>query len=356
MKLVLHIGMHKTGSTSIQKTFDNYARGGIYYLGFFNPNHSALYPTLFMENPEKYGAHKKNNRSMAEVEELKARFSKKIETFIDGLPDDATVVSSAEDLIMLKASELKALKAWAEKRFSQIHVIGYVRPPASLMTSSIQQRIVGGVKSQFSDLYPRYRQKFERFDDVFGRENVELVKFDKASLMHGDVVRDFAARIGADLPPTEVETANESRSLETTAVLYAQRALGRGWMKYPGSPRDNNTLVSRLKSLGGGKIVLDPDVMAEILAEQADDLDWITERLGGDFSDVGKKAPAEGQALIGKADDFLSIAAGKLPEVLDLIKAEAANREVDPQIVANAVDMLLDVIRDKRATQARRRK
>ncbi len=54
MRITLHIGTHKTGTTFLQNNLsmqaDALSRQGVYYLGK-GPNHSWLY-LLFCENPE----------------------------------------------------------------------------------------------------------------------------------------------------------------------------------------------------------------------------------------------------------------------------------------------------------------
>ncbi|MFN7003887.1 MAG: hypothetical protein ACK4NW_10725 [Roseinatronobacter sp.] len=347
MRLVLNIGMHKTGSSAIQQSLHGFERNGVSYFNIGLPNHSAIFATMFMPNPESYGAHRKNTRSLEDVHELRDKFfrrSAKLRRKLDGFH---TVIGSAEDLVLMDVPTLIALRDWAENNFDDIALVGYVRPPLSFMTSSLQQRVAGGVGWSFRKLYPHYRDKFEKFDTIFGRERVTLVKFDRATLHAGDVVLDFARRAGVDLRPEDVISANESRSLETTAALNAQRVLGRGWLNYPGSPRDNNALVTALRALGTGKIVLHPETMAAVVARHKDDLDWMAARLGVDFVDTPSADAAHDPNAIRTEEDFLTIASGQLPQILDLIRAEAGDRQVDPQIVANAVDMLLDLIRTR---------
>lgn len=158
---------------------------------------------------------------------------------------------------------------------------------------------------------------------------------------------DFTYRAGVDFRKDEVISANESRSLETTAALQAQRVPGRGWLNYAGSPRHNNALVIALRTLGTSRIMLHPDTVNDIIAAHKDDLEWITARLGVPFVDAPAPEAATASNVIRTEEDLLAIAAGQLPGILDLIKAEAGTRKVDPRMVAQAVDMLLDLIRGR---------
>jgi hypothetical protein len=348
MKLVLNIGMHKTGTSAIQQSLGRFDRDGVRYLPLGHPNQSAIYATMFMAEPHTYGAHRKNSRSPADVAALRDKFSQGYEEAIAKARADGieVLMSSAEDLVLMSEDTLARLRDWAEARFSDVVLVGYARPPVSFMTSALQQRVAGGVKWTFRNLYPGYRERFESFDRVFGRDRVILKKFHRDRLKNGDVVQDYAAHAGLEISPDEVISDNQSRSLQSTAALQAQRVLGRGWLRYPGAPADNHKLVDRLRGLGTDKIVLHPDVVTRIVGANQDDIDWITDRLGVDFVDAPAPGAENSPGVIAGQEDFLHIAGQQLPGVLDLIKAEVGTREVDPQIVAQAVDLLLDVIRD----------
>ena len=51
-RCILHAGMHKTGSTSIQLTFNELDDDSFYYARILNaPNHSRHIQTAFSDNP-----------------------------------------------------------------------------------------------------------------------------------------------------------------------------------------------------------------------------------------------------------------------------------------------------------------
>ena len=342
MKLIINIGMHKTGSSSIQNSFSKFKTRDACYLPIGNPNHSAAYSTMFSAAPENYLAHRKNKREPEDVFRLREDFFRNIEKFLAGTKSKK-ILSSAEDVTLLSEEELGTMKQWLERNIDDVLIVGYVRPPASFMSSAIQQRIAGGITWKARSLYPNYRSRFEKFDKVFGKENVMLVKFDRQNLRNGDVVLDFAHRAGVEIDPADVQYANESRGLEATSIVAAQRLLGRGFVHYHRSPIHNNRMVTALRSIGNSKIVLHSDMIAPVLQENADDLAWITERLGVDFADATSDAPN----AIRSNDDFLEIASGHLTGVLEKIIELTDGEKTDPQIVARAVDLLLDVIKEK---------
>lgn len=345
MKFILNIGMHKTGTSAIQQSFSGFFSDHAAYLDMPNPNHSAILMTMFMENPQNYSDHNKNMRSAVEVEALKTKFTRRFLKFC-AMNSGKDVVSSGEDIINLPEDKLREMKEWLSVVFDDFLIIGYVRPPISFMVSSLQQRVAGGINAiKPEQMYPNYRQKFEKFDNVFGKDRVLLTKFDRGSLLDGDVVLDFASKADVEFSKKDIVVANVGRSLEATAVAYVQRSQGSGFGRYPKSPRDNSAFIQKLSELGTSKIKLHTNFVEDVLQHHKADLDWVTERLGVDFID---SACSDADALQ-SLDHLREIAASHLPQITRLLADEAADDIVkDPQLVADTADILKRIIRAKR--------
>ena len=71
----------------------------------------------------------------------------------------------------------------------QPRVVAYVKRPISFMQSAFQQRIKTNLRrlDVASGLWPKYRDRLEKMDEIFGRENVDLHVFDSSTLIKGDV-------------------------------------------------------------------------------------------------------------------------------------------------------------------------
>lgn len=356
MKLVLNIGMHKTGTSAIQQTLSNYDQDGVRYLEIGHPNHSGLYSTLFMREPWKYHAHKKNERSEAQVQAIRSKFQIRLKEVLEKFSKDniTTVLSSAEDIVLMDMEALTNLRNWCEQNFERTTLVGYARPPISFLTSAIQQRVAGGVNWNFNSLYPYYRKLFEKFDLVFGRDRVKLRRFHSSSLYKSDIVCDYLAFADVEFSPSSVKRENQSRSLQATATLHAQRALGRGWENYPGSPIHNRILVDRLKKLGSDKIIIDEAVAKKFTEAHKQDLDWISERIGEDIYEKPQSTLTNTSDIISSKDDLLKIAGKQLPGLLDIIKEEIGDDPVDPKIVADVVDILLEIVKQRSPRIGRR--
>lgn len=351
MKLVLNIGMHKTGSSSIQQSLAKFERDGAVYMQVGHPNHSGLMFTAFSPTADRHQSHVKNGRTPEEVAELRNTFRAKMATFCEDAAARGchTLMASAEDVSLLDIDGVTAVRDFFAQLVDEILIVGYVRPPASFMRSALQQRVVGARKIDFAQLYPVFRDRFEKFDTVFGRDAVRLKKFDRALLKNGDVVADFAEAAGVDLDPSEVVLTNESRTLEATAILYAQRKLGRGHDRYPGAVQDNHRLVTALSGIGDGKIHLDPSVVQPLIDAHADDLAWMSQRLGCEIADTPEPHP---EALL-SPDDLLDVAGKQMPALMQRIAQEMPDCAVDPLLVARALDLFHDILRTERETRPR---
>ena len=139
---------------------------------------------------------------------------------------------------------------------------------------------------------------------IFGKENVELIRYGSDSLYNGDAVQDFAKRIGVKVLADEIVRTNESLSLEATALLFTFRLYSMQPLGYEGVNRDNNYLVEALSSIGSTKLVFSQDAVAPVLSSQQDDIDWISERLNCSILDQ----PVESYQCINNEKDLFSMA------------------------------------------------
>jgi hypothetical protein len=72
-RVIVHIGMHKTGSSSIQHTlYQRLADASFEYADLGCANHSEQIHSLFSSSPERYHLHRKRGRSKEEIERFNA--------------------------------------------------------------------------------------------------------------------------------------------------------------------------------------------------------------------------------------------------------------------------------------------
>ncbi|USZ49719.1 hypothetical protein [Halomonas sp. DN3] len=325
---IIHVGMHKTGSSSIQSTFHNLEISDdapVGYLKLNSPNHSGFLMTLLSEKPEEYHANKLNGRSKEESRAIQQRFESEFEERLS-LFCARKLVISGEDLSAPNVSEsmLQRLKARLLRYCRSVRVIGYVRSPVGYMQSAFQQRLKGGVTFQLNvhQLWPHYRKRFESLDRVFGKKNVDLVPFFPSSLYKGDAVLDFSRRIGVAIGRDEVRRENESISLEACSVLFAMRKF-LGVTPYSGYSADNDRIVRAVSRIGKEKLAFSPELVAPVMEAQRADLEWMNGRLGQSIEDI----PRDVKTSIGSEAALLDVALAQGPELWKLIE-ETSDRNM----------------------------
>jgi len=336
--LYIHIGMHKTGSSSIQKSFDDFESDTITYIKLARPNHSATYSTVFMQKPERFIGHKRKKRSVDDVMLLRARQVQRLEQSI-AQGDGRDMITSAESISLLERDEVASMRDFFARYFTEIKVLAYVRPPASYMASALQQRIFGGLRVEFDSLYPGYRRLFEKFDEVFGRDNVVLCKFDRQQLKDSNVVCDFADRVGVTLEPERIVEANVGLKLESAAILHAHRRFGKHKLQSKKERADNARVAATIGAIGTTKLQLHKRFVLSVLEKNKDDIAWIEDRLGQSLSE---DYSSDKQA-IASVDRLMSIAGSQLPVLGRIIADEIASTRDDPKLAALAVDLLYSI-------------
>lgn len=303
-RFVIHGGMHKAGSTAIQDVLPTLEMGSTEYLDLGAGNHSAFLATAFLDKPENYAGHALNRRSPEEVLKAAEASKRLLGEKIQASNKDQLVLS-AENLCLPGSSGLLGnLNAFLRDFSSDIRVVLYVRPPVEYIHSAFQQKVKDGMsRFNLAACYPNYRGRLGQFDDVFGRENVELRLFVPDRLVGRDAVSDFLEVLGESCPFVP-SRSNESLSLEATALIYYYRTLNPETKKYPGAVKHNKEFVSAFFGLGSEKLAFEPGLISGLLDKNKDDLAWISRRMAGSVPVTVR----ESGSYIGSEDDLVAVA------------------------------------------------
>ncbi|NJC88672.1 MAG: hypothetical protein FIB02_09110 [Desulfuromonas sp.] len=283
-KCIIHIGMHKTGSTSIQNYLDSVKNRKFVYAKIGkSANHSLAIYSIFSSNPEGHPIHKASKISasalQAYIAEMKANFEQAISS-----SRNRTLLISGEDISVISPEALKRFYEYLQMHFDVIEVVGYVRPPAEFMASAFQERVKGGLVAGFNldREYCNYQSTFKKIDNTFGRRHVHLWKFDAGTFPDGCVVKDFCSRLGVALPAKKTVRWNESLSRQEVALLYTYRnRLGKRYAYNPLPAQEGEQLVKLLAGVRHDRFRFSPDLLRPILDKNRDDIAWMEDRLGG---------------------------------------------------------------------------
>ena len=193
MTAILHIGMHKTGTTDIQARLQGWRAPGIRYADLPIYNHSmpfrAVYGGGYPEQLAKWGIRPEDVPSLAR--RIHAEFS---------AAREADVVFSGEDIGTLAPAAKARLIADVAEAGAPARVVMYARAPRSFLRAAYQERIKNGAAGR-PTLRVHYRKRLKPFLDAYGADRVVARRYDPALFPDGDVVNDFFEVLGAHAPP-----------------------------------------------------------------------------------------------------------------------------------------------------------
>jgi hypothetical protein len=234
VKLYLHIGTEKTGTSSVQNFFGNnrelLARMGVLYPETpGNRNHTALAGAA--QEISNRGALRKtmNIKTDRDVEDLRVRLVEGLAAEYASRPFEKVVMSGEHcSSRLLSDAEVGWLKDILTSHFEKIYIIVYLRRQDDFLLSTYSTGVKSGSvrpldippMSIIKDRYD-YWNLISRWARAFGREQIFCRKFDRSALKSGDIVDDILDVIGIPVRPDfdRPQDANESLDAETLEFL-----------------------------------------------------------------------------------------------------------------------------------------
>jgi hypothetical protein len=284
----LHIGVQKTGTTSIQQTMfknrDALLAQGINYLPF-DANHGGFLISLLSEKPHK---ERRNIRRYVDTPEKAASYNasnrERLTQVLSG-NQSPKILISGEGLSLIPEEDVRRLKQMFDPYAAAYRVVVYARDPYEFANSASLQRIKSGatLANAGPPPLPKYRRKIQKYLDIFGRENVDIRIFDPRHFVGGDLISDFLVALGepAELKDRlQIRRANQSISHEAAMIMSeANIAI----------PAQVDGIANRARAFGfhvrvgdikGEKFSIDPNVYLQREDAVLADLDWLHRIIG----------------------------------------------------------------------------
>lgn len=214
-ELIIHIGSHKTGTTSIQQACQKHleSSGGTKYIDVRTGENRVVRTRGRLE---KF-------RAEVDLEQADKIFRSDRRGKLQSRPK--RLVCSAEAFFWIsKPDSVNAFAELLRQRFEKITVISYLRRQDLLAVSHRKQvatpkmpaaRFYGISPLPLPEFQPHFMKYFDyaaKLSDIwanaFGKENIIVVPFERNQLDGGDVVIDFAKRIGVSFSFKEPLRAN----------------------------------------------------------------------------------------------------------------------------------------------------
>lgn len=298
--------MHKTGSTSIQAALAKWKDpAGWRYLnvdGHKNMNQAAF--LMFDKQPRRNGMLAKRGLDDEQLSKLREVLRGRLSDELACMGGGTKAIISAEMISSIDADGIREMQCFLAPWFDEIKILGYVRPPVSFINSIFQEQVKHGRGSLRELAVPHYRSRFEKFDNVFGVENVILRRFNSNSFPNGCIVADFCDQTGLPTPdPALTERVNESLSREACGILYAYRKHGPGYGVGRNAIRENNQIIRPLLAMRGTRFQFSREIMDLLVDKIRDDISWMENRLGEGLSEP----PRDEGPNVGSEEDLLLI-------------------------------------------------
>ncbi|PLX35870.1 MAG: hypothetical protein C0606_17405 [Hyphomicrobiales bacterium] len=218
--VILHIGMHKTGSTSIQQSLQGYDDGKAFYGRFDGFNHSIPIITAFSKDSDGYHVWRKRGVRKDAIKGMRAAFLDVLKRDL-GRKNRETLVLSGEGVSMMSNDDKAELIAFMNSHVERVQVICYVRDPVSYAASFWQQKVQSGTTT-FPDIVPsKYRRALHKFASLLPGSDLIVRSFSRDALRGGNVVEDFCEVCGLDFRRVSEKSSNASLTLPALKLVVA---------------------------------------------------------------------------------------------------------------------------------------
>ncbi|WP_108258829.1 hypothetical protein [Mangrovicoccus ximenensis] len=312
-EVLLHIGMHKTGTTSIQSAILGYDDGDTVQADLEIPNHSAPLYTAFSANRAKYHYWRSFGLGPEQIEKRRSSYLEMLDAQL-ARTDRRRLLISGEDISILDPADKTALVDFFAARVPKIHVLCYLRAPGSYAASAFQQRITGGMAQLPAHCSPGYRMRLEAFRTDARVTTLEVREFSRGKLAGGDAVEDFATVLGLDLARMARTSLNEGLGETAAKLLYHFNRV------MPLSAGDRVLMQARM-AMGRELAAAYPSrpIAAEWLGALADasETSYVAGHFGIDFPAAAADAPSDRAALEGYMADLSGIDLAPLDRLLE---------------------------------------
>lgn len=232
-KLYIHIGNHKTGTTSIQRALkENVTLLKKHDISLF---HAGEFLTLNRKQCKSIVC-----MNIKNVNLLALKLSK--------LPTNNILISNESFAWIFEKKVLEELHNALNEYFKEIKIIVYLRRQDEQAVSHHQEASKSGKNPEMllygtepyaiptyanqHDYYLDYHKRISLWADVFGDDNMIVRVFEKSHLKDNDAVSDFFSILNLPKPKQSIYRLNESNSLAKTKVNHLLNAhMGNSYLR-----------------------------------------------------------------------------------------------------------------------------
>lgn len=302
-ELVLHVGLHKTGSTSIQESLfseENLlllnSKDYLYPRSLEN-NHTIPLYSAFCDIPEEFIVNMRNGYSSDEIKQLNEKNLNNLRFEIANCKQKKLIISG-EGISLLSTKNLISLKKFLNSMYlfpPKIRVIIYVRNPISWAVSMVQEKLKHGLDYKTSldkaeeDLESLYRTRIGKFVDVFGQKNVDIYSFENAIKHEFSITGHFLSILGFscdEISKFKMHTTNVSMSQLPADILsyinFKLPLIKDGKL----NPQRSSTDFIPILEIRGPKFNINYSDKVRLLEKCQNDIKWLKDNYKIDYSNT----------------------------------------------------------------------
>ena len=319
MKLVLHIGMPKTGTSTLQQALSA-QHPVLHEAGILYPiapgtttDHNALSCLLLPPERVQREFRSPGRWSPESLLALGNEFWNDIQQQVSRSRATTTVLSS-EYLYQYRDEDVQALGALLRPVFDEIEVVAYVRHPAEYYLSMQQQKVKasyairapGDFRARYAICLGRYVQEFD------GRVSVRA--FEREALDGGSIVQDFASHFLPEFAgaSSQLEIGEVNTSMSAEAMCIVQSLRRHAW------PDQNDAFTSECQYIvsvlndirdetSQSAPRLQPAIDAGLTRRHRAQLNWLRTQFGVEFHHVADESAHRADDPVWTSTDLLDI-------------------------------------------------
>lgn len=292
--VILHFGIHKTGSSTIQhsvkldKNRDLLKSHSVYVFENLPANHSEMLITCFRDNPEQYHSHKRFGRTKEQVQRIKDNYLKIIKNEVKSEAQSKYFISG-EDGCVMSEIELGRLRQFFEELHSDVkfHLVLCARNPLTYLKSAVQENVKGNnltieqafeIHSKSSkDRYINLTSKLRR---VFPDSELSLCSFESFITRDSSFTQNFFSRLlNIECELAEVK---QNEAISDIDVLYRSYSLHTGITNQIPEVLLRDFSSYKINFLSASSY-FSSDFLSEFYENARSDLDFLQRNYGVDY-------------------------------------------------------------------------
>tara|TARA_R110002167_G_scaffold5074_4_gene23811 strand:+ start:1840 stop:2877 length:1038 start_codon:yes stop_codon:yes gene_type:complete len=308
--IYVHIGVHKTGTSSIQSTLHcsaNHAqlkKNGILILSSLPANHSEFIQSAFSDRPELYHTNLSKNLSLIEVTKYANHQKQQIVDHVDG-HTNSTFIFSGEDACILSLDGFIRLRNFIYEAFGNdalINIICYTRNPFSYVESAVQENVKGNRMTiaeaaswHIAESKCKYINIYEKLANAFGKNAINFYSFENCLSNETGVVGSFLSTLGISSDGLHILNSNEGITSDSVKLISIANSAGIN------ITHTDIRIMSSIKGKKGG--FLTTEDINKIQINSSSDRLFLKETFGIEYQDI--EIISNNKIDINPTNDFL---------------------------------------------------